>query len=109
MAPRKGKRVSKTEFVRSFSPSIPAKEVSAQAKKAGLIISPGYVYEIRSSLRRKKRAHTPEPIKVPSVDIVEEILEGVRTKLRGLIAAAHEIGIDEAIGVLETVRKRGAA
>lgn len=57
--PRKAKAekpaMSKTAFVRNQPANMPAKEVSSRAKAAGLVISPGYVYEIRSSTRRKQK------------------------------------------------------
>jgi len=52
------KRVSKTQFVRDLPATMPAKEVTKRAKAAGLTISPGYVYEIRSSAKRKARGVT---------------------------------------------------
>ncbi len=43
-----GKTVSKSAFVRDLPVSMPAKEVSARAKAAGLTISDRYVHVIRS-------------------------------------------------------------
>lgn len=47
-----GKPVSKSAFVRGLSPSLPAKEVVAKAKSAGLKISDRYVHVIRSIAKR---------------------------------------------------------
>ena len=46
------KPVSKSAFVRSLSTSMPAKEVVAKAKSAGLKISDRYVHVIRSIAKR---------------------------------------------------------
>jgi len=48
-------KVTKTSFVRSLSPTMPAKEVVKLAKAQGLTITEGYVYEIRSAAKRKKK------------------------------------------------------
>ncbi len=44
---------SKVAFVRALPETLSAKEVSEKAKGAGLKITPGYVYEIRSSAKRR--------------------------------------------------------
>ncbi len=46
------KPVSKSAFVRGLPPSLPAKEVVAKAKSAGLKISDRYVHVIRSIAKR---------------------------------------------------------
>src|SRR4051812_30080258 len=45
--------VSKAEFVRSLPPSLPAREVIAKAKAAGLSLSSAYVYVLRSSNKKR--------------------------------------------------------
>jgi len=47
------KKQSKTAFVLSLPHNMPAKEVVAKAKAAGLTITAGYAYEIRSAANRK--------------------------------------------------------
>jgi hypothetical protein len=47
-----GKPVSKSAFVRGLSTALPAKEVVAKAKSAGLKISDRYVHVIRSIAKR---------------------------------------------------------
>lgn len=60
MAAKKTKRatgtvVSKSAFVRDLPASMPAKEVSARAKAAGLTISDRYVHVIRSIAKRSSQ------------------------------------------------------
>ncbi len=49
----KKKPASKVAFVRALPETLSANEVSEKARQAGLKITPGYVYEIRSSAKRK--------------------------------------------------------
>jgi DNA-binding transcriptional MocR family regulator len=64
MAAKKAKKslsktVSKSAFVRGLPPSMPAKEVVAKAKAAGLTLSDRYVHVIRSIAKRAQRnGHT---------------------------------------------------
>ncbi len=59
--PRAKKPASKVAYVRSLPESLSAREVSEQAKKVGLKITPGYVYEIRSSAKRKANGAVSRP------------------------------------------------
>lgn len=47
------KKITKTAFVLGLPSDMPAKEVVSKAKEAGITISDGYVYEIRSATKRK--------------------------------------------------------
>jgi hypothetical protein len=49
--PKKKKPQNKTAFVLSLSPTMPAKEVLAKARVAGLKLSEKYVYVIRSKAK----------------------------------------------------------
>jgi hypothetical protein len=54
--------MSKSEFVRKYPFNVPAAEVVAAAKKAGLKITPGLVHVVRTTDRRKARkAGQPVP------------------------------------------------
>jgi hypothetical protein len=46
---------NKSAFVRNLPPKLPAKEVVARAKKAGITLSEKYVYVIRSNSHKKRR------------------------------------------------------
>lgn len=50
----------KADFVRSQSLEMPAKEVEAKAKAAGITLSDGYVYKIRSNDRKKQKKPSPK-------------------------------------------------
>ncbi len=50
---------SKVAFVRALPDTLSAREVSEKAKAAGLKITPGYVYEIRSSAKRRSAKAGP--------------------------------------------------
>ena len=61
---RPKKSPSKVDFVLALPPDLTANDVSERAKAAGLAITPGYVYEIRSSAKRrsaKAPAAPPSP------------------------------------------------
>ncbi len=60
----KKKPASKVSFVRALPDTLSANEVSEKAKQAGLRITPGYVYEIRSSAKRRA-AKVAAPTKAP--------------------------------------------
>ncbi len=50
---------SKVEFVRALPATLTANEVSQKAREAGLKITPGYVYEIRSQAKRRAGKAAP--------------------------------------------------
>ncbi len=62
----KKKPASKVEFVRGLPASMTANEVSQKAKEAGLRITPGYVYEIRSSAKRRAAAARKPAVAAPA-------------------------------------------
>jgi hypothetical protein len=49
------KNINKTQFVKSLSKDLSAKEVVKKAKDAGIVISEAYVYTIRSAAGRAKK------------------------------------------------------
>ena len=57
---KKLKMPTKSAFVKNLPADMPAKEISALAKKEGLVISPGYVYEIRSADKRRAKKRLAE-------------------------------------------------
>ncbi len=63
----KKKTPSKVSFVRALPDTLSANEVSEKARQAGLKITPGYVYEIRSSAKRRA-AKVPAPASASGAD-----------------------------------------
>ena len=120
MAARKLKKaaskpISKSAFVRSLSTSMPAKEVVAKAKAAGLNISDRYVHVIRSIAKRAAKhtngaAHGPRrggrPISskrtfvlsLPSGMAASEVID--RAKAQGMTLTTNYV---------YKIRSRGAA
>ena len=47
------KKISKSDFVRSFKSDTPAKDIEVAAKKKGIKLSARYIYVIRSSDKTK--------------------------------------------------------
>ncbi len=62
-AKKTAKPVNKTAFVKHLPKSMPAKEVVAKAKAAGITLTEMYVYSIRS--KSKARKSTGEPKRGP--------------------------------------------
>jgi hypothetical protein len=50
------KAVSKTAFIKSLAPSMPAKQVVEKAKAEGIKLSVAYVYSIRASAKKNSGA-----------------------------------------------------
>ena len=98
--PTESGKMSKADFVRSQPADMPAKEVVAKAKAAGLSISDNYVYTLR--YEAKKAGKTPGvskgPKKKASVKSTRASSNGVEDLLR---AAASEIGLSRAITILQ--------
>ncbi len=44
---------AKAEFVRSMPPGMPAAQIVEEAKKQGLTLTPGHIYNIRAAEKRK--------------------------------------------------------
>jgi hypothetical protein len=95
------KAMTKSDFVRSQPADMPAKEVVAKAKVAGLSISDNYVYTLRYEAK-KKAGKTPGASKgskkTASVKSTKVSSNGVEDLLR---AAASEIGLSRAIMILQ--------
>lgn len=98
--PTQNGKMSKADFVRSQPADMPAKEVVAKAKAAGLSISDNYVYTLR--YEAKKAGKTPGAPKGAkknaSVKSTRASSNGVEDLLR---AAASEIGLSRAIAILQ--------
>jgi hypothetical protein len=94
-------KMSKADFVRSQPGDMPAKEVVAKAKAAGLSVSDNYVYTLRYEAK-KRAGKTPGKPKgskrTASVKSTNVSSNGVEDLLR---AAASEIGLSRAISILQ--------
>ncbi len=93
-------RKSKAAFVRDLPPNTPAKDVVAKAKAAGMVLSEGYVYNIRATSKAKGKR--------------DKVVTGLPTRAgRGggnaedlLRAVAAELGLSRAIGILQGEQAR---
>ena len=104
---------SKAEFVRTLPSSTPAKEVVAKAKAAALAITKDYVYSVRSADKQAKKkpaakSNTPKPAMIAAAVVHGSAsAPKVSTKAEMLLKAiAAEIGLGDAIAVLQSERAR---
>lgn len=94
---RAARRTNKSDFVRALPENMPATEVVARAKEAGLTLSAAYVHSIRTIARRGR------PTRL-TTDVI-----GRRVKIADLLLAlAAEVGLSRAIAVLEADRAKVA-
>ncbi len=84
MSRPKKKPQSKVSFVRALPESLTANEVSEKARQAGLKITPGYVYEIRSSAKR--RAAKPTAATSPDAAFRRLVLDLGVVRAKALLA-----------------------
>jgi hypothetical protein len=96
---------TKAEFVRSLPPDMPAKEVVAKARAAGLgELSEHYVHNIRSLERQVRGAPKRSAVLPPASERTGAGDERAMEEL--LRAVAAEIGLGRAIALLEDERRR---
>jgi hypothetical protein len=118
-SPRSRKPVtSKAEFVRTLPSSTPAKEVVAKARAAGISITENHVYSVRSVDKRAKKkssakSHAPKPAVTAAAVTAASVVNGsasapkVSAKAESLLkAVAAEIGLGNAIAILQSERAR---
>lgn len=86
---------AKSDFVRSLDPGIPAGQVVALAEKQGIKLTPGFVYNIRSSANGKVNGG-----KAGRTRQLEYRLGSAEGQLRAAIA---EVGLARARLILEEV------
>lgn len=101
--PRKKKAQSKTAFVLSLAPSMPAKEVLAKAQAAGLKLSEKYVYVIRSKAKAsggRKGRRGRRPGSAPQVTALPGASDA------RFAALALELGLAKAEAILRNVRSK---
>lgn len=104
---------SKAEFVRTLPSSTPAKEVVAIAKAAGISLTENHVYSVRSVDKRAKKksaakTNAPKPaVTAAAVVHGSATAPKVSTKAETFLKAiAAEIGLGNAIAVLQSERAR---
>lgn len=104
---------SKAQFVRKFPSSTPAKEIVAKAKAAGISIAVDHVYSVRSADKQAKRKSATKSNGLKPAEPVAPVVHGsasapkVSVKAEMLLrAAAAEIGLGNAIAVLQSERAR---
>lgn len=99
---------TKSDFIRRQPEAMPAAEVVALAKGAGLTIRPGLVYEVRRTLRTKKAASRQKQTQTkiasttgaPSVSTAPRPIARKASAEDLLRAVAAEIGLGRAIEIL---------
>jgi hypothetical protein len=85
---------AKSDFVRSLDPGLSAGQVVALAEQRGLKLTPGFVYNIRSSANGKANGARARAPKIPHK------LGSAESQLRAAIA---EVGLAKARQILEEV------
>ena len=98
---------TKSDFIRRQPEAMPAAEVVALAKGAGLTIRPGLVYEVRRTRRTKKAASKQKQTQTkiastgaPSVSTAPMPIARKASAEDLLRAVAAEIGLGRAIEIL---------
>ena len=94
---------NKSAFVRNLPPKMPAKEVVARAKKAGITLSEKYVYVIRSNSHKKRR----RPGR-PAGSTMSSSATPTSSAEREFRRLAIEIGVRRAEALLGETRKKVA-
>jgi hypothetical protein len=98
--PKKKKPQNKTAFVLSLSPTMPAKEVLAKARAAGLKLSEKYVYVIRSKAKAGGKGKRRGPGRPPKA-----AAHGGTTDSR-FVSLALDLGLARAEAILRNVRSK---
>lgn len=96
-------KVNKSKFVRAQPSAMSANDVVAKAKAAGISLTAGYVYTIRSKAKAKpgKGGRKRGSTKAASASAAVGAASGVENLLR---AAAAEIGLSRALAILNEQR-----
>lgn len=93
---------TKTSFVLALPKDMPAKDVVAKGKAAGVALTDGFVYAIRSSAKRKaKGAGATRHGRIGNGHAV-----GSHTAEELLKAAAAELGLSRAMSILQTEHEK---
>lgn len=102
------KKQTKTAFVLSFPHSMPAKDVVAKGKAAGVSLSDKHVWAIRSDAKKRKskgaaKKSSRKQISTRATPNAHGVSEGDVELLRNLAA---RIGVPRVLAVLEAERER---
>jgi hypothetical protein len=99
------KKTTKADFVRNLPPSIPAKEVIARAKAAGLSVSKTYVYLVRGHAKTKASPKRRAPAGRRGASVARPI--ATMSSAEDLLkAVAAEVGLGRAMVILAGERAR---
>ena len=103
-SPAATKPQTKAAFVLALPRTMPAKDVVAKGKAAGLVLSPGHIYAIRSSAKTggKKSARKPWTTGAPS-GTSAKVSHTAEDLLR---AVAAELGLSRAMSILQAEHDR---
>jgi hypothetical protein len=103
----KKKTANKTAFVLGLPHSIPASEVVAKGKAAGIVLSNGYVYVVRSKAKAKTgkpAGRRGRPLKVTAVKTARQSKGSVSSLAVQFVDAALDLGLARAEELLANLR-----
>jgi hypothetical protein len=103
-----GSGVNKSAFVRSLPSTLSAAEVIARGKAKGIRLSAAQVYTIRANARRKRPKSAAErPVRSKQALNVASV--GADSREAEFIAAALDLGLTKAEGLIAALRSRAVA
>ncbi len=109
MAAKTAPNQTKADFVRSVDFNVPAKDVIAKAKAAGITLTDTYVYNVRGAAKaasNKAAAKPSAPVKAPVASPVPKSAASAGSVESLLKAVAAEIGLGRASEILAGERAR---
>ena len=107
--PKGGKGGNKSAFVRGLAASMPAKEVVAAAKAAGISLNDKYVYNIRAAHRAKKKSGPKSAPAATARAVASPIVRRAAAKggaEHTFVSAALDMGLTRASELLALLRDK---
>ena len=110
--------VSKSDFVRSLHPTMPAAKVVEKAKSAGITLTTQYVYKVRSLTKSAAKAHHTKAPKVAATKKSSPVMAPavkVTKKVHHAPASSHdatfrklvlELGVGRSKALLSEVERK---
>jgi hypothetical protein len=101
------KTLNKSDFIRSVPATMPAKEVVAKAKAAGMKLDIQYVYRLRT---RSKPGRKMVAVAKPAAQAMKTKTNGFHSSTEDLLrAVAAELGLGHAMEILQSQRAQVSA
>jgi hypothetical protein len=101
---------NKSAFVRSLPNETSAKEVIEKAKALGMKLTPAYIYSVRTAAKvnaRKRGGSTEPPRRGRPPKSASSVGDSGNRRIEDLLrAAAAELGLSRAIGLLQAEQQR---